>query len=96
MAKQNRLLVEVKKTKQAMKIIFLFLAVCLLITGCRSKNPADDIKTTFPLKKAEWKKIDDNGYNSDTYVLELPHGWLVYRSAGFGGGMAFVPRPQEK
>jgi hypothetical protein len=52
--------------------------------------------TPLPLKSNKWKVLDlDEGRNSDTYVLELVHGWLVYRVSGFGGGMAFIPKPSE-
>ncbi len=50
--------------------------------------------TTLPITSNRWKEIElENQYNSNTYVLELKHGWLVYRSSGFGGGMTFVPKP---
>lgn len=52
--------------------------------------------TTLPLKTNEWKVIEmDEGHNSSTSVLELEHGWLVYHQYGFGGGMAFVPKPEK-
>ena len=80
------------------KIMLLLLFVLSLISGCNSDTPnGENInQISLPLKSHEWKKIDVNeGYNTETYVLELQHGWLVYRSAGFGAGMAFVPRPEE-
>jgi hypothetical protein len=77
------------------------LVCCIFLFACNSDKPsttvADATSTPLPLKSNEWKELDfDKRYNSKTYVLELSHGWLVYRSSGFGGGMAFVPRPTEE
>ena len=53
--------------------------------------------TSLPIASNEWKKIDlAESSNTETYVLELKHGWLIFRSSGFGGGMAFVPKELNK
>lgn len=82
------------------KLVFAVMAaICLsLILSTwfyKSDYPLEESKnsTTLPLVTNEWKVIKiDQGNNSTTSVLELEHGWLVYRQNGFGGGMAFVPK----
>ncbi|MDD2967708.1 MAG: hypothetical protein PHN64_09590 [Desulfovibrionaceae bacterium] len=80
------------------KAIFLLLFILLFISGCDADAPnGESIKqASLPLTSHKWEKIDvSEGYNSDTYVLELQHGWLVCRVTGFGAGMTFVPRPEN-
>ena len=77
------------------KLAALLTVSCLFVGACSSdkEKPAS---TSLPLVGKEWTRIDLNeSYNSDTYVLELQHGWLVYRKNGFGAGMAFVPAPAQ-
>ena len=81
-----------------MKISVLLLAGSILLCGC-TDNTLNEVRTstTLPISSVKWKKVDLNeGRNCDTYVLELQHGWLVYREVGFGGGMAFVPKPGKQ
>ncbi|MDR2573393.1 MAG: hypothetical protein LBC94_03425 [Desulfovibrio sp.] len=80
--------------------IKIVLICCLFLFACNSEKfptiAGNTTSTPLPLKSNKWKTLDlDEGHNSDTYILELSHGWLVYRSSGFGGGMAFVPKPAE-
>lgn len=79
-----------------MRILAVLLAVSCLFVGACNSDKEKPAHVSLPLVGKEWTRIDLNeSYNSDTYVLELQHGWLVYRKAGFGAGMAFVPAPEQ-
>ena len=73
------------------------LLVCALLPGCDFAGNTEDVstQTTLPLKDKEWREINiSEKYQAKTEVLELEHGWLVYREDDFSGGMAFVPKPE--
>lgn len=62
------------------------------------KEPEDEVSedTTLPISTRRWLEAGiDTGKHNKTWVLELEHGWLVYRETYMGSAMVFVPR-QEK
>jgi hypothetical protein len=75
------------------KILLIF---SLLLAACGSDPAPEQLETPLPLKNNKWVSMGlEESRNTETFVLELTHGWLVYHESGFGGGMAFVPRPSE-
>ena len=76
------------------KIVFLLL--CLLAAACSREQEPGQLHPPLPIMGG-WIKLDvDEGYNFDTYVLPMEHGWLIYRNGSFSGGMAFVPLPESR
>lgn len=79
-------------------LVLIFICLFAYVFLYRSDVPLETSQksTTLPLKDNAWREaeLSNENSNSSTYVLELKHGWLVYHNNGFGGGMAFVPKPQ--
>lgn len=62
----------------------------------REDEEAPYEKTTLPMSTRRWLEAGiETGKHNRTWVLELEHGWLVYRETYMGSAMVFVPR-QEK
>ena len=44
---------------------------------------------TLPIAGTRWVSVNDMGIE----VLELEHGWLVWRQELYAGGLAYIPKP---
>ena len=71
------------------KFLIVTLAIllcCAVFFAYKEETSFVEFKDTGLPVKGHWQKVRQDGYEIN--VLELEHGWLVYKH-----GITFVPRP---
>lgn len=72
----------------------VLLVVVLLLSGCW--EPMSKKEAPLPSQESNPLPIIGERFHdrkNDLHIWEMPHGWLVWKYGGYGGGLTFVPKP---